>query len=206
MTGNYAIIVLAAGLSSRMAGRNKLLLPLGDAPIVRRTAINALASGIAPVIVVTGHEASAVQSALDDLPVTFAHNPHFARGMGSSLICGLTALDETINGAIIMLGDMPLIGPGIIREVAVTASLHPAASAVVPVYQGAWAHPVLLNRNLFPAVMELNGDTGARALLKQRTDVHLQPVTDEGCLLDADTENAYEIVRQRYAERMVNGL
>jgi molybdenum cofactor cytidylyltransferase len=74
-----AAVLLAAGLSSRMGGRNKLLIEIGGEPLVRRSARTYLAAG-ADVHVVLGHEAGAVRVALAGLPLTFVENPNFAVG------------------------------------------------------------------------------------------------------------------------------
>ena len=79
--------MLAAGRSSRMAPRNKLLEPVDGEPIVARVAGAALESGADPVIVVTGFEAARVAEALARLEVTVVHNPAFAEGL-STLAAG----------------------------------------------------------------------------------------------------------------------
>ena len=78
-------LVLAAGRSSRMTPRNKLLEPVGGEKMVRRVATVAMASGAKPVIVVTGHEAAAVAAALRGLAVTIVVNPAYADGLSTSL-------------------------------------------------------------------------------------------------------------------------
>ena len=100
-------LVLAAGRSSRMAPRNKLLETVGGEPMVRHVAAVAIASGTQPVIVVTGHEAAAVTGALRGLAVTIVANPDYADGLSTSLRAGLRALPQGIDGALILLGDMP---------------------------------------------------------------------------------------------------
>jgi molybdenum cofactor cytidylyltransferase len=85
-------LVLAAGRSSRMGPRNKLLEPVGGETIVRRVAATAIASGAEPVIVVTGHEAASVAGALHRLDVTIVANPDYADGLSTSLRIGLRAL------------------------------------------------------------------------------------------------------------------
>jgi molybdenum cofactor cytidylyltransferase len=89
---NVAAIVLAAGRSRRMGGTNKLLAPVSGAPMVRRVAETALASAASPVIVVTGHQADAVEAALAGLDLTIVHNPDHAAGLAGSLKTGLAAL------------------------------------------------------------------------------------------------------------------
>ena len=106
---NVAAIILAAGRSTRMGGPNKLLAELGGKPLVRIVAEQALASKAQGVIVVTGHQADEVRKALRGLKVTFVHNPEFAEGLASSVKAGIAAVPENADGAVICLGDMPLI-------------------------------------------------------------------------------------------------
>lgn len=198
---NYSAIVLAAGLSSRMAGRNKLLLPLGHDTVVRHAVLNAIAGEFQSVIVVTGHDAEFVHDALSGLPVTFCHNSNFLNGMASSLLCGLSAVAEDASGSFVLLGDMPLIQPATMMILSAAGAKNPEAAAVVPVYRDAWAHPVLLHRMIFPLLQSLRGDQGARRVLMQRRDVTLVPVADEGCILDADTPDGYAAIRAKYAQK-----
>lgn len=202
MKENVAILVLAAGTSSRMGGRNKLLLPLGGRPLIFHTAGNAIAAGLGPVYIVTGHESAEVRAALAGFDVHFIDNPNFAQGMGTSLRAGIAALPHSMNACLVMLGDMPLIGSGIMRAIADAGRQNPAASAVVPVMHGEWAHPVLLRRVLFPDVLALKGDAGARKILKTRVDVHCLTIDDAAVLADADTPEAYAAIQKIYADRL----
>ena len=102
-----ASIVLAAGRSSRMGTRNKLLESIGGEPMVRRVAAVANGSGAKPVVVVTGYEAAEVGAALHGLGVTVILNLDYADGLSTSLRAGLSALPAGIDGALILLGDMP---------------------------------------------------------------------------------------------------
>ena len=72
-------ILLAAGLSKRL-GRNKLLLPLGDETVIRKTAKAVLESAASEVILVTGHEEALVRQAVKDLNVRFTAQPPIRRG------------------------------------------------------------------------------------------------------------------------------
>ena len=98
-----ASIVLAAGRSSRMGPRNKLLEPINGEPMIRRVAATALASGAQPIVVVTGHEAPVVTAALRGLDVTAILNPDYADGLSTSLRAGLGALSSDIDGALTCL-------------------------------------------------------------------------------------------------------
>ncbi|HWG07114.1 MAG TPA: NTP transferase domain-containing protein, partial [Beijerinckiaceae bacterium] len=108
-----AAIVLAAGRSTRFLaaggkGATKLVAPLGDHPLVVHAAHGAIASRARPIIVVTGHARDEVIAALIGLPIVEIYNPLYASGLASSLKTGISALSATIEGALILLGDMPL--------------------------------------------------------------------------------------------------
>src|ERR1700726_1586508 len=106
---NVAAIILAAGRSTRMGGPNKLLAELSGKKLVRIATEQVLASRARGVIVVTGHQADEVRKALHGLKVTFVHNPDFAEGLASSVKTGIAAVPDDADGAVICLGDMPLI-------------------------------------------------------------------------------------------------
>src|SRR5262249_47315285 len=99
-------IVLAAGLASRMGG-SKLLEPVMGKPLVRLAAEAATGSSASPTIVVTGNAAPEVTKALAGLPVGIANNPDYAKGLSTSLKCGLRALPDDCDGAVVLLSDMP---------------------------------------------------------------------------------------------------
>jgi len=111
---NVAAIILAAGRSTRMGGPNKLLAELGGKTLVRIVTEQALASKAQGVIVVTGHQAEQVEKALQGLKVRFVRNPDFAEGLASSVKAGVAAVPENADGAVICLGDMPLISAHLI--------------------------------------------------------------------------------------------
>jgi len=186
-----AVLVLAAGRSSRMGGPNKLLALHQGKPLVRHAVEHALAAEAGPVTVVTGHQAEAVTAALAGLPVTFAHNPAFAEGLSSSLKTGVAALPEEAGGAIVVLGDMPLVAPRVIRRLAAVFGEHPGAKAVAPTLLGERGNPVLIGRALFGAVAGLSGDIGARRLLEAAGgDLIEAAVDDPGIHRDIDTPEA----------------
>jgi molybdenum cofactor cytidylyltransferase len=178
-------LVLAAGRSSRMAPRNKLLEPIGGEPMVRRAAATALAGGATPVIVVTGHEAGSVAAALRGLDVTIVANPDYADGLSTSLRAGLRALPGGIDGALILLGDMPEVETSVLIAL-VTAFTGPA-SICVPVRQGLWGNPVLWGSAYFTEMMQLTGDSGAKPLMA-RLEAHLieVEVATNGIFEDVD--------------------
>jgi len=109
-----AALVMAAGRSSRMGTANKLLAEVDGQPMVRRAVEAALASAAGPVFVVLGHDAHRVRAALRGCKVHFIDNPDYAEGMSTSLRRGLASLPDGVDGAVILLGDMPRIEPAAI--------------------------------------------------------------------------------------------
>jgi molybdenum cofactor cytidylyltransferase len=192
-----ACIVLAAGRSSRMGPRNKLLEELEGRPIVRRVVEAALASRCRPVVAVTGHQAEAVEAALAGLAVTIVHNPDFAAGMSTSLKAGLAALPERLDGAIVALGDMPMIAPAHLDRMIAAFEPKEGRSIIVPVYQGRRGNPVLWSAELFPAMAEVSGDAGARQVIADNADSVVElDLNSSAVLVDVDTPAALAAVRE----------
>lgn len=184
-------LVLAAGRSTRMGERNKLLQNVRGEPLVRHAAKAQLASRAHPVFVVTGHQREQVEAALAGLDLRFVHNPDFASGLASSVKAGLAALPAEVAGAVVSLGDMPNVTPAVIDRLAETFADSPEAQAVVPTLFGQRGNPVLLARALFPAVAGLSGDQGARRLLDAAGEGIVEvPLDDPAIALDIDTPEA----------------
>jgi len=192
----FAAVVLAAGRSSRMGGANKLLEPVGGTPVIRRVVQAVLASRARPVIVVTGHDRERVEAALEGLPVRLVHNEVYGSGMASSLRTGIAAVPAEAEGAMVVLGDMPLLQGELLDRL--MAAHEPAAGRLiaVPVAGAARGHPVLWSRRYFPELMALEGDVGARQLLARHSEVVAEiAVEGEGAFLDVDTPGLLEQAR-----------
>ena len=183
-----AAIVLAAGRSSRMAPRNKLLELVEGKPIVARVAEAALGSGARPVIVVTGFEASRVAAALGDLEVTIVQNPAHAEGLSTSLRTGLQALPADSDGALILLGDMPEIESSNLEALMAAFAADQRQAICVPVRHGRRGNPVLWGAAYFAEMMSLSGDMGAKQLMARHQErVTEVAVASDGIFADVDT-------------------
>jgi xanthine dehydrogenase accessory factor len=185
-------VVLAAGLSRRM-GRNKLIAEVGGRSLVRHAVEAALAGGLDPVMVVTGHQAQEIENSLAGLPVGFVHNPDFAEGLSTSLKRGIESLPADCAGAMVLLGDMPGVSPELVGRV--RAAFEPAKgrNICVATAEGERGHPALWGRQFFPELMRLSGDMGARGLMAAHADNIVEVVAgDAGPLTDIDTPEALE--------------
>jgi molybdenum cofactor cytidylyltransferase len=181
-------VVLAAGAASRM-GSNKLLLEIGERPLVRHVIEAASDGGCHVINVIYADEA--VRDAIG-MAATCVLNPDPARGQSSSLRVGLQSLPEEIAGALVMLGDQPLVGArtvGMLLRAWRREGSRPAAAASYG-GRGSWRPPVLLDRSLWPDVMSLDGDTGARQLFAERPEL-LDTVPAAGRPDDVDTPDDY---------------
>lgn len=185
---SVAAIVLAAGQSSRMGAQNKLLLRDGGDSLVRHAVKLAVLSQLTPVIVVLGHEAEAVRADLAGLDVRFVTNPDYEHGLSSSLKCGIAALPENIDGAAVILADMPNLDTALIDRLYAAFEAEPKALAVVPVHEGVWGNPCILAAALFSEVARLSGDQGAKKILEAHRDMVVEmPVTSDAASRDIDT-------------------
>jgi molybdenum cofactor cytidylyltransferase len=191
-----AAVVLAAGLSRRMDGENKLLAEIDGVPMIARVVDALMDAPVVEIVVVTGHLRAWVEQALAGQPVRFVHNPAYARGMSTSLRAGIRALLPDTDGALVCLGDMPGVRADHVE--ALVAAFDPAAGRAicVPVHQGTRGHPVLFGARLFEEMGAIAGDVGARAVIQAHADlVHEVPVGDSGILVDVDTAAALAAVR-----------
>ncbi len=183
-----AAIVLAAGTSSRMGGRNKLLLEAGGEPLVRRAARAALEGGLDPVVVVVGHEAERVRGALAGLACRTVDNPDYERGMTSSLRAGIAALPEGTPAAVMILADMPGVTAGMLAGL---AAAHGADSSrrppvVLSDYGGVLAPPTLFDRAVFAELLALPDDRCPRSVVKRHRDAAAVLCWPAAALADLD--------------------
>lgn len=136
-------VILAAGLSSRMAPQNKLLLDFGGEPLVRRLAREALASQVRQVIVVVGHDRWNVRKALSDLKLTIVENPDYTGNQMTSVREGVLAAPQA-DGYLIVPGDMPLLNAGDFDRLIAAFDALGGEKAVVPFDDTERGNPILI--------------------------------------------------------------
>jgi len=183
-------IILAAGQSTRMGTRNKLLETWGSKPLLRHVADAALASKLKNTVAVLGHEADTVERALpDDFP-TFV-NGDFANGMAGSLRAGLYRL-QGLAHVMVLLGDMPLINADHINEIITAFENHEGNDCiVVATHNGKWGNPVLFGVDYFTDLKLLDGDSGARSVMNAHHDKIIEVEIGAAASKDFDTPEAF---------------
>jgi 4-nitrophenyl phosphatase len=188
---NIAIVILAAGGSSRF-GRPKQLLDWGGVPLLAHAADVALEAGLGPVIVVLGCQAQAARAALGARPVQVAMNWRWEEGLGASVQVGLAALPPETDAAILMQCDQPLLTAELLRALAARCD-ETGAGIVHPVHAGRRGTPTLFVRDLFPELAAVAGDVGGRAVVARHPDaVAAVAVAAPDVLADIDTPEDYE--------------
>lgn len=185
-------VLLAAGLGSRMRARgaeaswpaSKLLLPFRGGTVVGTGLGALLAAGVfGEIVVVTGHEAEAVEAAVREvLPAgRVVRTPDVAAGMAASIAAGAAALPP--GSVAVALGDLPLVRPETIRRLA--EALGTPEAIVRPTFGGQPGHPVLFGAAHRGALLEVGGAS------RLARSARLVAVTDAGVVADIDTPAGY---------------
>ena len=186
-----AAIILAAGRGTRMGGPNKLVQEVAGRPMLEHAVDAAVASHAWAVLGVTGHEAERSQAIFDARAVPHVHNADFRAGLSSSLRRALSALPEDVDGAIVLLGDMPQISANLIDRLIAAFDPINGAGIVVPTANGKRGNPVLWGRAYFGALRQVQGDVGGRGLIGANEEAVFEvEIGDTAIFRDIDTPEA----------------
>jgi molybdenum cofactor cytidylyltransferase len=204
----FSAVLLAAGLSRRMAGPNKLLLPVGGQPLVVRSLDTLLASGVAEVVVVLGHEAERVRAALTPLAASgvarFVENPEYESGQVSSVRAGLSALwssaggpgapalSSAVDGVLICLADQPALTPHDLIALQRAFAERTHGDFLVPVHDGERGNPVVLAWHAVHDVLEQGTNLGCRHFMDRHEErVYRWQAPNDHVLKDLDLPADY---------------
>jgi molybdenum cofactor cytidylyltransferase len=182
-----SLIILAAGKSIRMHGRNKLLIKLEGKSIIRSVTETALKSKADEVIVVLGWQADKIQKALDGLPCRFVVNKDYEKGQSSSVKAGLNEINEMTQAILVLPGDIARIDANAINRV-IEEYTRRKHAIIVAAHQGRPGHPILLDRRLFKEIDEIDEQSfGLKAVTKRHErDIRLVEVGSSNVLRDID--------------------
>lgn len=192
-------VLLAAGGSSRL-GQPKQLLTLGGESLLHRAARTALDSGSDTVVVVLGAQAERMRQEVFDLPVEVVVNTEWETGMASSVRAGLQALLSAATPpdiALFLLCDQPHLTTGVLEAI-VQAHISSEKPAVVSVYDsGATGTPCLFAASLFPDLLALQGEQGAKRLIARLPEDQIGYVPFPAGERDIDTPEDWKSLTQR---------
>jgi len=194
-----AAIVMAAGRSRRMAPHNKLLVTdQAGKPMIARVVDNVLSSNARPILVVTGHQAEQVEHALAGRPVRYVHAVDYGQGLAESLKAGIAAVPPECAGAIVCLGDMPLVTGRMIDRLLSMYDPDEGRMIVLPTFRGKQGNPMIWDRKFFPEILAITGDSGARFLVgKHAEKVAEVEMADDAVLRDFDTTESLSTLPAR---------
>ncbi|WP_310395826.1 nucleotidyltransferase family protein [Hymenobacter sp.] len=193
--GAVALLLLAAGASTRMGQPKQLLLYRGRT-LLRHAAETAVATGCAPVVLVTGAVHEALAAEVTGLPVQVVHNPEWETGMASSIRAGLAALANAKPSAVlIMLSDQPLVTPELLRQL-VAQQQETHAPVVAAAYGDTLGVPAVFDQTMLAALGQLQGIQGANRLIAS-LGAAVGRVDFPAGLLDVDTPEQYAALLER---------
>lgn len=192
LSKNIAVLILAAGASSRM-GRAKQLLPWKETTLLGTVVKSAKSYAPKDIVVVLGANAERIGPGIQGKGVEVIENKNWRYGLGESLAFGTAHLLEkkaTYDGVLVMLGDQPFVDEAFLRTM--TETFYSAEKGIAAAsYGNRVGVPALFSKRYFELLADVKGDSGAKTLLQEhRKDVI--PVTAQNITLDIDTQQDYE--------------
>ncbi len=182
-------VILAAGTSSR-AGGFKPALPIGGKPMIGLT-IEGMRPWCRRIIVVGGHDIERLRGVVGRYDaVECVENPSYRKGMFTSVKTGLAAVSAA--RCFLTPADIPLVPPGVYRDL-----LAADAEIAVPAFRGRKGHPIRLSRGVITRILAEPDNSSLREVIAA-IGCSVIEVDAEEILLDLDTPEDYERIRQRF--------
>ena len=187
--------ILAAGRSSRMGEKNKLLLPVNGLPMIHLVCETVISAELSPVIVVTGFDHENVDRVIPKRIDKIVFNSNWESGMASSIYIAMSSLNDDVVGNMIVLGDMPKIKKETLDKLIEGFISHGGDRIVYPIYNNKQANPVIFPKRFFSTILSSVGDRGCKKVLKQYPDDAVAiPIHSDEVVLDCDTQDDYFLI------------
>lgn len=186
------VVILAAGASSRMKGRDKLMEEVDGVPLLRRQVLRALGTDC-EVLVTVPAAPHPRHHTINDLDVTLVPVPDAAEGMNASLRAGIHAVPDTANGVMVVLADMPDITEIDMKVILKDVDLKSKIRIWRAVTEsGDPGHPIIFHKDLLPQLSALSGDQGGSAVVRENRDkTRFIPLPKNHARTDLDTPEAW---------------
>ena len=188
---NIGIVILAAGSSSRL-GKPKQLLQYDGKNLLQKAVDAAVNSNADTVVVVLGAKADSISNEIDKSKTHLVENKEWEEGMASSVRLGLSTLQKispSTDAVIFMVCDQPHVSSVLINDL-INTQKQTGKPIVTCNYGDAIGPPALFHKSLFPELMKLKGDVGARKVIQQHQD-EVAAVSFSKGSIDIDTEDDY---------------
>ena len=183
-------ILLAAGESKRMNGENKLTKNINGKPLIKRSVQNILDSSIDEIIIIIGYQSEIIKNIINkNKKIKFIFNNDYKSGMASSIKIGINNLSKKTEAFFICLGDMPMINKKIYNQL---IKHKKNKEIIVPTYKNQQGNPVLFSILMKDEIMNIEGDSGAKKILKKNKDKILNLETNDlGILKNYNTPDNF---------------
>jgi molybdenum cofactor cytidylyltransferase len=189
-------IVLAAGSSKRM-GFCKQLLKINGITMIEHVVSNIGDSMVDNIIVVLGFNADEISKKLSNKKLKIVINKDYEKGMSTSLKVGLKAVNKDTKAIIFLNSDQPFIKSHIINRI-IEEYERTSSLIIVPTHKGKKGHPVLLDISFRSDIMKIQGDVGARNIIrKYNTHVSNIEIDSNSILIDFDRIKDLKILQGR---------
>ena len=190
MSAEIQILILAAGKGHRM-GTTKQMLPYLDRPLLIHVIDLANSLSLGRPIVLLGYEAEKIKLSVTEDQAHLIVNPHWTKGMGNTLAWGIqkAAIESKPEAVLVLLADQPKISKAHLWRL-VQEYRQKNAPIIATAYPNGGGVPAIFDKSIFPQLLKLNGDHGARRLIRNYEDIVLiSPPEKE--VWDIDTPEDY---------------
>ena len=173
-------------------GKNKLLLPWGKKTIFEHCLETLLRSEVKEVIVVINDRLKELIPPINTQKIKVIINPHYKRGMSTSIRQGVQAIAPGSEGILIALGDQPFIKTRTINAM-IKAFEQGREGIIIPSFKGKRGNPVIFHRRFRRELLNLKGDAGGKSIVERHPGEILDiPLKSEGVVKDIDLWEDYE--------------
>ncbi len=193
-------VVLAAGMSKRF-GQPKQLAKHGNKFLLEWVLDSALASRLARVVLVVGHEhrkiIQALGSKINQTPLQVVINDRYQQGQSGSLRVGLSKVQKNFGSVMFILGDQPKLQASTI-DFLLESFWKSEKNICVPVCRGVRGNPTIFSRTMYASLMRIEGDIGAREIIRtNQKDILYVELDDPQSFVDIDAPQDLELLEKR---------
>jgi molybdenum cofactor cytidylyltransferase len=188
-------IMLAAGLSSRMNGENKLTKQINGIPLINHSLKNILGSSVNEIIVVVGYEKNILKKIIvENKKIKIIYNKDYKNGIASSIKIGIKNISKKTEAFFISLGDMPNVNQNVYNKLIKARNkynkklkVQHKKEIIIPTHKGKNGNPILFSKYMKNKIMKIEGDAGAKSLIELNMNKILKiPFKNDGIVLDFD--------------------
>jgi len=183
-------ILLAAGMSKRMMGENKLTKKFKGIALINHSVNNILHSDIDEIIVVLGFQKEVVEKIVNkNEKIKFVFNKDFESGMASSIKTGLNHLSKNTEAFFICLGDMPNVNSDIYNKLIKFKNNN---EIIIPTYNGQQGNPILFSKSIKNILTNVKGDMGAKKIIDMKKQKIFELETrDQSIIQNYNTKDSF---------------